>query len=186
VLVFSDKGSKVGDLGRAWAKGMPAPHDNARPCAGDLTYAPPELLFGQISMDERVRRFGCDMYHLGNPAVFIFTRAHMNALLFNYLAPGHNPNKWGGSYADALPYVQDAFFQAITEFRSRLPNQMQTRGLNDEVATAVTQLCEPDPAQRGHPASRSGLGNQYSLERYISIFDRLAFTGEVFLGKRVA
>jgi serine/threonine protein kinase len=92
VLVFGSDGSKVGDLGRAWAKGMPAPHDEVKPCAGDRNYAPPELLYKQVSPDERVRRFGCDMYHLGSLATFIFTRVHMNALLFHHLAPAHRPH----------------------------------------------------------------------------------------------
>src|SRR5204862_166519 len=39
VLIFPGNESKVGDLGRAWAGGMRAPHDDAKPCAGDRNYA---------------------------------------------------------------------------------------------------------------------------------------------------
>jgi len=186
VLVFRGAGSKVGDLGRAWAKDMPAPHDEAKPCAGDLTYAPPELLYQQISSDDRVRRFACDMYQLGSLAVFIFTRAHMNALLFSHIAPVHNHNAWGGTYADVLPYVQAAFAETMAEFKGRLPDRMKSGRLEDELVLVVSQLCEPDPSKRGHPHCRQGAGNQYSLERYISIFNRLAFTAEIQLRTKVA
>jgi serine/threonine protein kinase len=186
VLVFSGEGFKVGDLGRAWIRGTPAPHDEVRPCAGDRTYAPPELLYGQISGDERVRRFGCDMYHLGSLAAFVFSRAQMNALLFSHLVPSHNPNIWGGTYIDVLPYVQAAFAQAMDQFKACLPDRMIPDRVKEELARVVAQLCEPDPARRGHPANQQGLGNQYSLERYISILDRLAVTAEVHLKARVA
>jgi len=185
VLVFRQKGCKVGDLGRAWAKDMPAPHDYLQPCAGDRTYAPPELLYRQISADERVRRFGCDIYHLGNLAVFLFMRAHMNALLFSHLAPVHNPNMWGGSFADVLPYLQAAFAQAMSDFKSHLPPQMPNR-VKDDLALIVAQICEPDPSRRGHPSNRIGAANPYCLERYISILDRLARTAEIHLGAKVA
>lgn len=185
VLVFPGAESKVGDLGRAWVKDMPAPHDDARPCAGDQHYAPPEFLYRQVSPDERVRRFGCDMYQLGSLAMFIFTRAHMNALLFSCLSPMHRPHIWGGTYAEVLPYVQAAFAQVMTEFRSRLPARMKPDRLKDELVLVVTQLCEANPAKRGHPSNQNGTANPYSLERYISILDRLAFTAEVNLKAKV-
>lgn len=44
VLVFNEtEGSKICDLGRAWDRNMPAPHDTC-PVAGDRTYAPPEFV----------------------------------------------------------------------------------------------------------------------------------------------
>lgn len=186
VLVFREEGSKVGDLGRAWVKDMPAPHDDVRPCAGDRNYAPPEFLYRQISPDERVRRFGCDMYHLGSLATFVFTRAHMNALLFSRLSPMHNPNIWGGTYADVLPYVQAAFAEVMSDFRGRLPDLMKPDRVKDELALVITQLCDPDPAKRGHPSNQNGTANPYSLERYISILDRLAFKAEINLKARVS
>lgn len=181
VLLFGGQnGSKIADLGRAWVKDMPAPHDGV-PFAGERTYAPPELLYGQISPKEQTRRFGCDMYHLGSLAVFLFTRVHMNSLLTKYLVPEHQYHNWGGDYAGALPYVHAAFAQAIDEFKADLPDPIK-----NELALVVAQLCEPDPAKRGHLLNRHGGGNQYSLERYISILDRLAFTAEVCLKGKVA
>lgn len=181
VLIFQGEESKIGDLGRAWAKDMRAPHDDCRPCAGDLNYAPPELLYRQISPDVRVRRFACDIYHLGSLGVFIFSRAHMNALLFGYMDHMHYPNCWGGSYSDVLPYVQAAFAKAMTEFRAHLPDRMKPDRLKNELVVSLAQLCDPDPAHRGYVGSQQGSTNPYSLERYVSIFDRLAFMAEVRL-----
>jgi eukaryotic-like serine/threonine-protein kinase len=133
VLFFPGEGSKIGDLGRAWVKGMPAPHDDARPCAGDRSYAPPELMYNQVSADERVRRFGCDLYHLGSLATFIFARAQMNALFLKQLDRAHWPNVWGGTYPSVLPYVQAAYAYAIAEFRLEVRKSISLSGIADEL-----------------------------------------------------
>jgi serine/threonine protein kinase len=169
VLVFErSTGCKVSDLGRAWAQGFPAPHDPLR-IAGDESYAPPELAYGQIATDYAQRRFGCDAYHLGSLVVFLFARVHTNALLIKYLAQEHRPIQWSGSYAEVLPYIQAAFGDAIAEFGTHVPDY-----LRPDLLEVVTQLCEPDPDKRGDPQNRQGHRNQYSLERYISRFNLLA------------
>jgi hypothetical protein len=74
----------------------------------------------------------------------------------------------------------------MAEFRANLPARAVPDRLRDELVSVVSQLCEPDPSLRGHPASRQTPANQYSLERYISIFDRLAYTAEIRLKGKVA
>jgi len=143
-------------------------------------------LFGQVSLNERVRRFGCDMYHLGSLATFIFSRAQMNALLYSHLAPIHNHNMWGGTYAEVLPYVKAAFAEALAEFKSRLPDRLKASRVGSDLILLVTQLCEPDPANRGHPSNQHPSANQYSLERFISTLDRLAYAAEVQMKAKVA
>ena len=54
----------------------------------------------------------------------------------------------------------------------------------DELAGLVTQLCNPDPQLRGHPKNIGYRGDRYSLERYVSIFDRLAKKAEWSLTRR--
>jgi eukaryotic-like serine/threonine-protein kinase len=167
VLVYGRQaGSKICDLGRAWDRNMPGPCDALR-VAGDSTYAPPELMYGAIPTDHRTRRFGCDMYHLGNLIVFLFARVHMNALLVDNLDVIHRPFYWGGTYADVLPFVQAAFDIGLQVFSEHVPSLFR-----DELLGVVAQLCNPDPARRGHPQNR-GM-RQFSLERYVSQFDRLA------------
>lgn len=175
VLVFkSDDVSKIADLGRAWSEGMPAPHD-AFQVAGDLSYAPPELRFGYVDPDQKRRRFGSDLYHLGSLATFLFTRVHMNGLLLKNLTGMSIPHSFG-SYSDALPYYKAAFGQAVEEFSMQTPELVRT-----DLAAIVSQLCEPDPVQRGHPENRKT--DQFSLERYISWFKYLAHRLETELFK---
>ena len=72
VLVFNSELSKVADLGRASYRGQAGPNDEFD-CAGDKSYAPPELLYGYAHPDWDLRRYGCDAYLLGSMVVFLFT-----------------------------------------------------------------------------------------------------------------
>ena len=176
VLVFQkDSGSKIGDFGRAWAKDFPAPHDGL-PVAGDLGYAPLELLYGDVATEVKKRRYGCDAYHLGSMAVFLFTRSHMNALINTFLAIEHRAFIWGGTFAEVLPYLQAAFAQALCAFGAHI-----CESLRSELTQVVAELCEPDPARRGHPLNRQGHLNQFCLHRYISKFNLLAYRVELNL-----
>jgi serine/threonine protein kinase len=170
VLVFEeDQGRKLADLGRAWCAGHNPPH-NGYIVAGDRTYAPPELLYGFLPSDERSRRFGCDLYHLGSMVVYFFTRFGMTSLLIAELHPDFTPGAWTGTYQQLLPSLQDAFGKVLVRLRGMIDPRFQS-----EVTEVVKELCSPDPDFRGHPKNRSRIGNQYSLERYVAQFDRLAF-----------
>ena len=172
VLVFSDSDSRVADLGRSVLQGMTSPSDsNSIP--GDRTYAPPELLYADVSNDWRVRRLACDLYHLGSLAVFFFTRVGITAMWHQYLDRSYWSANWGQSYKDVLPHVRDAHDLAFLEFESQVPD-----GIRVGFGEAIRQLCEPDPILRGHPRERRPNGNPYSLERYISRFDLLATKAE--------
>ncbi len=170
VLIFEEQiGSKIGDLGRAWAKAFPAPHDDYT-VAGDRGYAPPELLYRAVPTDPSQRRFGCDLYHFGSLIVFVFTQVHINSLLWKHLAKDHQPYSWGGTYQEVLPYLQAAFGGALSDLLVTFPDD-----LRDDLVEMVGQLCEPDPDRRGHPLSRIGYVNRYSFERYISKLNELAY-----------
>jgi serine/threonine protein kinase len=170
--------SKICDLGRAWDMNATAPHDKES-IAGDRQYAPIEQLYGEISADHRVRRFGCDMYHLGSLTVFLFARTHMSALLIDNLDPQHRPASWGSAYRDVLPFVQAAFDISLEEFARSVPDPVR-----NDLRTAVSQLCDPDPARRGHPLNRNTW--QFNFARYISLFDLLGRRAECGLFKKIA
>lgn len=179
VLVYKREAtSKICDLGRAWDMNAAGPHDNEA-IAGDRQYAPIEQLYGEKSTDHRVRRFGCDMYHLGSLAVFLFGKTHMNSLLIDKLAPQHRPGFWGSGYCAVLPFVQAAFDLSLEEFAQSVPELAR-----NDLRVAVSQLCEPDPVRRGHPLNRRT--RQFSFERYISLFDRLARKAELRLLMKTA
>jgi eukaryotic-like serine/threonine-protein kinase len=175
ILVFGNRVSKVADLGRAALKGTRSPADEEK-CAGSKGYAPPELLYNYIDPEWNRRRLGTDLYLLGSMAMFFFTALSASASLLAQLAPEYHPTVWTGTYQDVLPYVRNAFGSSIRTFGEHL-----TDDVRNSMVTAVTQLCEPDPALRGHPLNRAT--NQFSLERYIALFDLLARRAEVELAR---
>lgn len=172
VLDFLAQGWKLTDLGRAATLGVTTPHDDYT-VAGDPIYAPPELLYGEVSADWHQRRVACDLFHLGSLAVFLFSNANMTHLLFAEMPRDQLPDKWNGSYRDVLPYVRDAFGRAIERFSKSVPAPVK-----EEVVAAVRELCEPDPKLRGHARDRRSVHNRYSSERYVSLFNRLAARAE--------
>ena len=93
----------------------------------------------------------------------------MTHLLFKRLDEEHSYGNWGGLYSEVLPYLQHVFTEIIREFREKIWIDFA-----DELAGLVTQLCNPDPQLRGHPKNIGYRGDRYSLERYVSVFDRLA------------
>lgn len=173
ILIFESFGAKVGDLGCADAlnSASPSPHGDWR-IAGDPSYAPPELMYSEVSHDWRIRRLGCDLYLLGNMIVFFFTGgASITALWRKELSFGHQPASWPHDYRSVLPYVRDAFERGLATFQRSLPEQVRS-----QVLELVRYLCEPDPKLRGHPLNRST--NQFGLERFVSAFDVLATKAE--------
>ncbi|MDE0182648.1 MAG: protein kinase [Caldilineaceae bacterium] len=171
ILLYENDRYKLADLGRAFDLNQSSPHDEL-PCAGDRTYAPPELLYGQIHEDWTIRRLGCDMYLLGSIFVFLCRGVSLTHLLLKRLDVIHHPNNWSGLYGEVLTHVESEFAQMLREFREAIPSVF-----SEEAANLVSQLCNPDPQRRGHPLN-SRSGNRYSLERYVSIFDRLAKKAE--------
>ena len=168
VLVFESEISKIGDLGRAACKGFAPPHYNLH-VPGDLTYAPPELLYGHIPTDWNARRFGCDAYHLGSMVVYFLTGVCMTELLRSKLPENMHYKRWGGSYQQVLPYLESALSRAVQEVAATVDQQFR-----DELAQIVLELCSPQLEYRGHPRNRIGHANPYALERYVSRFDLLA------------
>ena len=178
VLVFERTISKIGDLGRAAYLGTAGPYDE-NDCAGDLTYAPPEVLYGFRAPEWRERRFGCDLYLLGSLVVFFFSGLGMTGLLMNELAEPHRWRNWDGSFAEVLPYLRDAFSKVLVKLeQSHIP---KTR-IGASIKVLITELCDPDPAQRGDPKNLElRFKSPLSLERYVSRLDLLAKRAEVEL-----
>lgn len=175
VLIFPNDRTKLADLGRASDRQGESPFDELY-CAGDKTYAPPELLYNEISRDWEARRLACDMYLLGSIIVFFFTGVSMTHLILSRLNDGQHPDDWTNSYREVLPYIQTIFLQIIREIKTNIPEECA-----DDIADIVKQLCNPAPECRGHPTNISTGVGRYSLERYVSLFDRLAKKAEYAL-----
>ena len=175
VLFYSSRNSKLADLGRAFCRGIASPHDNEF-IAGDCSYAPPELLYNQISSEWMVRRLGCDMYLFGSMVVFFTTGCSITHLLLARLENRYHYDNWDETYIEVLPYLNRVFAQLIRDFKKRIRSDYA-----DDIAEIVKQVCHPDPSKRGHPKSIVSSGNQYSLERYVSILNNLAKRAEYSL-----
>lgn len=186
VLMF-EKGqsAKVGDLGRAANRAHSGPFDGEM-VAGDPSYAPPEMLYGEPPSSWNARRIGCDAYHLGSMVVFFFARTAMTPLLLNALDrtlwPAALRGGWGGTYADVLPKVRAGFDIAMCDIEAAIRLDLPEDSASDLVVV-VRQLCEPDPALRGHPRDRRGTDTRLALERYVTTLDRLAKGAEMRLKK---
>ena len=172
VLVFQGLISKLADLGRSAHPDYDPPH-NSFVIPGGYGYAPPELLYGYTDPDFNQRRFGCDTFLLGNIVLFSFTRQTMSSVLFSFVSRQHRRPQWTDSYIAVLPYLQEAFNQALDSVRNALPPEVR-----DEILRVLRQLCEPDFTKRGHPLNNFGGRNSYSLERYITKFDLLSYRAE--------
>lgn len=96
-------------------------------------------------------------------------------MILKHLPVEYHYQTWGGTYAEVLAEVRDAFGRALQEYVSSVPGDRLRVALRE----AVSQLCDPDPLLRGHPLNRRGVANQYSLERFVSLFNLLARRAEI-------
>ena len=170
VLVFHQRISKVADLGRAAYIGHVGPYDDA-PWPGDKAYAPPEFLYGQRETEWNLRNIGTDAYLLGSMIVFFFTQTSMTGLLFSHLDQHHRPKSWSGTYEDVLPYVRDAFGNAIRSFASHVPECVR-----EDLAQIVVELCDPEPKRRGNFAARNS--GKVFMEKYVARLNLYAYRVE--------
>ncbi|HUD15010.1 MAG TPA: protein kinase [Terracidiphilus sp.] len=168
VLHFPGEGQKLADLGRAWHKSRFSPHD-ALLFAGDWGYAPPELLYRYASPDESDRRFGADFYLVGSMVLFLFSGLRASEMLILALSPEHQPSAYRGTYEEVLPYLHHAFCVNLEEIGGWFPDA----GLGKEVVDVVSQMCDPNLSTRGDRSHTAKFGSRFSLERFISRFDRL-------------
>ena len=173
ILIFKEFGAKIGDMGCADARKMldPSPRGD-KSIAGDPTYAPPELMYNEVSSDWHIRRLGCDLYLIASIIVYLFTEGgSLTALWRKRLSFGHQPMSWPFEYRGVLPHVRAAYNQAIEEFSLSVPESIRS-----DIVEIVQHLSDPDPLERGHPHDRRG--NRFNLERFISKLDLLAKKSE--------
>lgn len=172
VLVFQDC-SKIGDLGRAYRPGAVAAHIGA--CVpGDFAYAPPEFLYGHFDPDSPIRCRAADAYHLGSMVMFMFARVGATPALASAIEPQLWYPTWGGTFDQVLPHLRDAFDRVLQRFSAEVPEH-----LRKDLLPLVRELCDPDPATRGNP--KAAPPQRYSMERYVSVLDRLARSAELGL-----
>jgi eukaryotic-like serine/threonine-protein kinase len=176
ILFYEAFGAKIADLGCADTADKPSQSPRGlEPCAGDPTYAPPELRYGDVSLDWKIRRLGCDHYLLGNLVMFFLTHGgSFNAFFQRKVHHQHHALNWPHDYRSVLPYLNNAFEETLEEIRTTLPTPIQ-----DNIIEILRWLCHPDPKLRGHPKDISQVhGNQFNMQRIVSSFNRLATKAE--------
>ncbi len=181
-LIFERRLQKLGDLGSATSPLIPAIHDQ-KTCVGDPRYAAPEILYESSTSPDVTQSFqtrrASDLYLLGSMAHFFITGVMITPMVVSQLNPVHRPPSeaggWTGMFADVVPYWREAFSIVLEEFENVLPanDAGELTPAAQAFMESVTQLCEPDPAYRGDPLQRLGHRDPRSVERYISLFDRL-------------
>ena len=172
LLVMSDQTSKIGDLGCASLRDSGGPRDT-KEIAGDPSYAPPELLYRSFDADWRIRRLGCDLFHLGSMVVFMFSRSTATALLIQNLPMAYQPDVYVGSYLELRPYLLEAFDMMLEIFGRSVPERWRTSTID-----LVKQLCHPIPSERGDKTNILYNLNQYDLTRFVSQLNLLASRAE--------
>jgi len=156
--------SKLADLGRSLSTDLKAPHEKLGEFTGDMSYAPPEFLYGYYQPDLNLRIRATDMYLFGSLIVFYFTGTNMTALIGKNIDPSFKWDKWFGPFGDIIDYLKDGFYKSLGEFKSGFGNN----NLGNELALIVEYCCFPDPMKRGFPKARSLYGNPYDFQRAIS------------------
>lgn len=174
VLVFdtAGQGAKIGDLGRASLRGAAAAHDHGV-IAGAMMYAPPEQVYG-ITVDRwEDRRVGCDLYHLGTLATFLFSGITPTSYYIASLEENLRPAIWGGTstsaYEMALPMLVATFTAFVDKVSESFPAWAK-----DELTQIVMHACHPDYSKRGDPRTRQQAGALLGIPTFVSRFDRLS------------
>lgn len=150
VVTFNDNNTKLTDFGSAISLNIPEnqlPEHLKKSYAGSWEYAPPELLYNEISKNEITRRIGCDLYLLGSMVVFYFTNANMTSIIRNNLDEGlcwTNQNNIG-KYQELKAYLIAAFEQALID----VERQIHEDEIKPYLIKIIRYLCNPDPLKRG-------------------------------------
>lgn len=175
VLVYNSD-CKIGDLGRSICQSIDGPY-NKMSYTGDISYAPPEILYGYYERDWKKRVFATDCYMLGSMIVFYFAGVNMTVLLKENLAEPFWYENWKGTFDELKDYLLDAFEKSI----SNLENAIKDNLIKEDLAKLVRYLCHPFPDSRGHPKTINSIESNYNLERFITVFDRLQRKAEILV-----
>jgi len=168
ILIFGENFSKISDLGSATKLENESTNWTQLGHCGDMSYAPIELLYGYFNPDWATRRFGADLFMLGGILTYMITGTNFLALMHQRIPEDQRYYNFGGTFEQVKPFLLKAYVETLDEIRPLIPASIQ-----NELIEIIAQLCYPIPEERGNPRSLRRI-MPYSLERYISIIDRLS------------
>lgn len=169
ILIFGNDISKLGDLGNATQQFNESVLWSKDSHCGDMRYAPVELLYGYFSPDWNVRRYGADLFMMGGLLTYMICETNFVLLMHTKIPEPQRYNNFGGTFDEIKPFLYSAFHETLNEIRDCIPKLIR-----DDLIAMLSELCNPIPEERGNTSFLDSTRNQYSLEKYISVTDRLS------------
>jgi len=166
---------KLADLGSSSRENTQGPPHDLQYLVGQPNYAPYELLYEYPPSSWHRRRFGCDMFLLGNLCFTSFVGGSLSVLALHRIPAKLRHTEFLGDYTEVIPHLIEAHGLLI-------PNMLEMsvpQPILEEVNDLVTCLCHPDPLRRGHPKNVFFNNNPLGLERIVSKFALLAKKSEL-------
>jgi len=168
ILVFGKNVSKISDLGLATQLGNASNWETSEH-VGDARYAPVELLYKHFSPNWETRRFGADLFMMGGLLTYMIADTHFLSMMYQKLEDHQRHNSFGGTFSQALPFLLNAYHLSLADLKPLIPEKIR-----DELTQIIAELSHPDPDKRGNPPRLLNKHRQFSLDRYISLTDRLS------------
>ena len=166
---------KLTDLGSSSSQSLVSPPHDLDIIVGQVNYAPYELLYENPPLGWDRRRFGCDLFLLGNLCFTSFVGDSLTYWVSHLLPASLRHTEFAGDYAEVMPHLIELHEELIPSFiDGTVPDELQV-----EVAQLITCLCHPNPSLRGHSKNLQFHNNQFGLERFITKFDVLAKKAKV-------
>ena len=106
---------------------------------------------------------------MGGLLTYMVADTNFLSLMYQHLEDHQRHDRFAGSFQDALPFLLNAYHCALSKLKPLFPESIR-----DELTEIIAELSHPDPDKRGNPPRLLNKHNRYSLERYISVTDRLA------------
>jgi hypothetical protein len=139
-------------------------------------YAPPEALYGSLRHTRASLR-SADLYLLGSLLLSVLgCRVPLTTLWVCLLDDELQPGNHEGPYSQVLPFVRDAYNNAINFAAQKIPSACD----GERVIRVVRMLTDPDPDRRGHPRCRDGTGDSLSLRRVVTEIDLIRRRAELY------
>ncbi|MCK4359097.1 MAG: protein kinase family protein [Candidatus Cloacimonetes bacterium] len=170
ILIFGKNISKISDLGSATQLNNESYWTKDDHC-GDMRYAPIELLYNYFSTDWDTRRFGADLFMMGGILTYLITDSNFLSLMCHRIPENQKHFNFGGTYKEAETFIMKAYYETLEEIERLIPKIIRKK-----LIKIIAELCHPIPELRGNPKRLQITHPRYSLQRYISVMDRLSKT----------
>ena len=176
ILIYESEKEKISDLGRASDMMIASAIDDLS-MPGDRGYAPLEQFYGIKYSSDFIKRFSIDMYHLGSLFFSYFLQMSATQSITLNLKRANNKTPLGKDFIHDLPLIINAFQDSMIALEVELSKYL-SRTLTETISI-INELCHPDPDKRGNPKTLMRSYGQFDLQRYISIFNKLARYAEM-------